>query len=127
MRAPHAVKVLEGTPIETLGQCISHLLTSHFGFHLSQLSSCRPRGGAWEAVLSGEADSPKAAARRNLDGCKSASNVIRSCGATGFTRWWSNPASARLAAILLLTPTGEGDDDHVAAPRTVRECVAQTS
>jgi hypothetical protein len=45
MRAPHAVKVLEGTPIETLGQCISHLLTSHFGFHLSQLSSCRRAAG----------------------------------------------------------------------------------
>ncbi len=45
MSAPHTVKLLEGTPIETVGHCVSLLLTSHFGFHLSQLSSCRRAAG----------------------------------------------------------------------------------
>ena len=42
---PHGVSVLEGTPIVTVKHCITHLLTSHFAFHLSQLSSCRRAAG----------------------------------------------------------------------------------
>jgi hypothetical protein len=37
----HQIPFFQGTPIETLGQSLSLLLTNHFGFHLSQLSSCR--------------------------------------------------------------------------------------
>jgi hypothetical protein len=42
---PHGVSVLEGTPIVTVKHCITHLLTSHFAFHLAQLSSCRRAAG----------------------------------------------------------------------------------
>lgn len=45
MQQPHSISLFEGTPIETLGHCVSLLLTSHFGFHLSQLSSCRRAAG----------------------------------------------------------------------------------
>ena len=37
----HGVDLFAGSPIRTAGQVISLLLTNHFGFHLSQLSSCR--------------------------------------------------------------------------------------
>ncbi len=37
----HQIPFFQGTPIETIGQTLSLLLTNHFGFHLSQLSSCR--------------------------------------------------------------------------------------
>ncbi len=42
---PHGVSVLAGTPIVTVKHCLTHLLTSHFGFHLAQLSSCRRAAG----------------------------------------------------------------------------------
>ncbi len=42
---PHGVSILTGTPIVTVKHCITHLLTSHFAFHLSQLSSCRRVAG----------------------------------------------------------------------------------
>lgn len=42
---PHAISLFEDTPIETLGHCVTLMLTSHFGFHLAQLSSCRRAAG----------------------------------------------------------------------------------
>ena len=42
---PHGVSVLAGTPIVSVKHCVTHLLTSHFGFHLAQLSSCRRAAG----------------------------------------------------------------------------------
>ena len=41
----HQVALLEGTPIKTVGDLVTHLLTSHFSFHLAQLSSCRRAAG----------------------------------------------------------------------------------
>ncbi|MEI8021873.1 MAG: DinB family protein [Schlesneria sp.] len=42
---PHGIAILTGTPIVTVKHCLTHLLTSHFAFHLSQLSSCRRAAG----------------------------------------------------------------------------------
>ncbi len=42
---PHGVSLLDGTSIKTAKQLVSLLLTSHFGFHLAQLSSCRRVAG----------------------------------------------------------------------------------
>jgi hypothetical protein len=41
----HGVASLSGTPIQTVADAIATLLTNHFGFHLSQLSSCRRSAG----------------------------------------------------------------------------------
>ncbi len=38
---PHSVKMFEGSSIKTIGNVVGMLMTNHFGFHLSQLSSCR--------------------------------------------------------------------------------------
>ena len=45
MEQPHGAEILKGTPIQTKGQLVAHLLSSHFGFHASQLSSCRRAEG----------------------------------------------------------------------------------
>ena len=45
MAQPHPVELLHGTAIETNGQLLAHILTSHIGFHLAQLSSCRRERG----------------------------------------------------------------------------------
>lgn len=45
MLEPHGVELLHGTAIQTVGHFITHLLTSHLAFHMSQLSSCRRTGG----------------------------------------------------------------------------------
>lgn len=42
---PHGIDLFSGTPIQTVGQVTTMLLTSHFSFHLSQLSSCRRAAG----------------------------------------------------------------------------------
>ncbi len=42
---PHGVALLDGTGISTQAELVSHLLTSHFAFHLSQLSSWRRAQG----------------------------------------------------------------------------------
>lgn len=42
---PHSVNLFTGTSIKTVAHCITHLLTSHFSFHLAQLSSCRRVAG----------------------------------------------------------------------------------
>lgn len=45
MLEPHGVELLNGTAIQTVGHLITHLLTSHLAFHMSQLSSSRRAGG----------------------------------------------------------------------------------
>lgn len=42
---PHGIELLNGTLIQTVGDLIAHLLTSHFGFHLAQLSAWRRAAG----------------------------------------------------------------------------------
>ena len=42
---PHGIEIFHETSIETIGHCVSLILTSHFGFHLAQLSSCRRAAG----------------------------------------------------------------------------------
>ena len=42
---PHGISFFEGTPVRTIGNAIALLLTNHFAFHLSQLSSCRRSAG----------------------------------------------------------------------------------
>jgi hypothetical protein len=39
------VEIFRGTPIQTVEDAITALLTNHFGFHLAQLSSCRRAAG----------------------------------------------------------------------------------
>ena len=45
LQAPHGAEILKGTGIDTVGQLITHLLSSHFAAHLAQLSSCRRAEG----------------------------------------------------------------------------------
>lgn len=42
---PHGFDLFEDTPIQTVSHLVSVLLTNHFSFHLSQLSSCRRSAG----------------------------------------------------------------------------------
>ncbi len=42
---PHGVALLANTPIQSVADLVTHLLTSHFGFHISQLSSVRRVAG----------------------------------------------------------------------------------
>ncbi len=42
---PHGLALLDGTPIKTSGDLVAHLLTSHFAFHLAQLSGWRRSAG----------------------------------------------------------------------------------
>ena len=45
LAGPHGVPLLEGTPVETAGDLVAHLLTSHLSFHLAQLSGWRRAAG----------------------------------------------------------------------------------
>lgn len=45
LQQPHGVELLKNTPIQTLQQLLIHLLTSHFSFHLAQLSGWRRAAG----------------------------------------------------------------------------------
>jgi hypothetical protein len=45
MQRPHGLELFAGTPIQTIGHVTTMLLTNHFAFHLSQLSSCRRAAG----------------------------------------------------------------------------------
>jgi len=47
MDQPHGVEILEGSLVETIGDLEAHLLTTHFSFHLSQLSG-------WRRAMGGE-------------------------------------------------------------------------
>ncbi len=42
---PHGAAILSGTPIQTVGDILAHLLTSHFSFHQAQLSGWRRAAG----------------------------------------------------------------------------------
>lgn len=42
---PHQFGLFEGTPVKTIGDLMTVLMTNHFGFHLAQLSSCRRSRG----------------------------------------------------------------------------------
>ncbi|MEW4561909.1 hypothetical protein AB1K70_05245 [Bremerella sp. JC770] len=42
---PHGIGLFDGTPIQTIGDAVTLLLTNHFGFHSAQLSSCRREAG----------------------------------------------------------------------------------
>ena len=45
MNVPHGLALLDGTSIQTRGDLLTHLLTSHFSFHLAQLSHWRRASG----------------------------------------------------------------------------------
>lgn len=45
LRKPHGFAPFEGTPLQNVGHMTALLLTNHFAFHLSQLSSCRRSAG----------------------------------------------------------------------------------
>ena len=45
LKQPHGIELLEGTPIATVGDVVSHLLGTHFSFHLAQLSAWRRAAG----------------------------------------------------------------------------------
>lgn len=45
MSRPHGVPQLDNTPLNTVGELVSHLLTSHFAFHMAQLSGWRRAAG----------------------------------------------------------------------------------
>ena len=42
---PHDVALLEGSPLLTCGDLLSHLLATHFAFHVAQLSAWRRAAG----------------------------------------------------------------------------------
>ncbi|MCC7086133.1 MAG: DinB family protein [Pirellulales bacterium] len=45
LNRPHGLELFADTSIRTIGHVTSMLLTNHFAFHLSQLSSCRRTAG----------------------------------------------------------------------------------
>ena len=45
MQVPHGIELLDGTAIRTAGDVVAHLLSSHFAFHLAQLSAWRRAAG----------------------------------------------------------------------------------
>lgn len=45
MNQPHGFGLLENTPIETIGEMVAHLMTTHFAIHLAQLSGWRRASG----------------------------------------------------------------------------------
>lgn len=45
LAAPNEVDLLEGSPLVSRGDLLSHLLTTHFSFHVAQLSAWRRGAG----------------------------------------------------------------------------------
>lgn len=45
LAGPHPVKILAGTPIETIGDFLSHLMNTHEALHIGQLSMWRRMTG----------------------------------------------------------------------------------
>lgn len=45
LAAPHGAAILDGTPLVTRGDLVAHLLTTHFSFHVAQLSAWRRAAG----------------------------------------------------------------------------------
>lgn len=42
---PHSAKLLDGTPLTTIGSTVGHLITTHFALHIGQLSLARRKRG----------------------------------------------------------------------------------
>ena len=42
---PHEVEMFRNSKLQTRGDILAHLLTTHFAFHLAQLSQCRKASG----------------------------------------------------------------------------------
>lgn len=42
---PHRIDVFANSPVKTVHHALTLILTSHYGFHLAQLSSCRRAAG----------------------------------------------------------------------------------
>ncbi len=45
MSQPHSVPLFQGTPIQTVGDCVALLMTTHFSLHVGQLSLMRRQHG----------------------------------------------------------------------------------
>lgn len=45
MAQPHGLALLDETPLNTCGDLLSHILSTHLTFHLAQLSACRQAKG----------------------------------------------------------------------------------
>lgn len=45
MNEPHGIEMLAPTVLKTKGDVMGHLMTTHFAFHLAQLSACRRVAG----------------------------------------------------------------------------------
>ena len=45
LAAPNEVDLLQGSPLVSRGDLVSHLLTTHFAFHIAQLSAWRRADG----------------------------------------------------------------------------------
>ncbi len=45
MSQPHGLALLDDTPLNTCGDLLSHILSTHLTFHLAQLSACRQAKG----------------------------------------------------------------------------------
>ena len=45
MNQPHGSDFFKGTPVETIGDTVAHLMTTHFAFHIGQISAWRRRQG----------------------------------------------------------------------------------
>lgn len=54
MSRPHSIPFLEATPIKTVGQVVTHLLTTHPATHLGQLSAWRRATGRPSVSLGSE-------------------------------------------------------------------------
>jgi DinB superfamily len=50
LKQPHGVDLLQGSPLKTVGDVLSHLLTTHYAFHMGQLSAWR-RGNLGQPPL----------------------------------------------------------------------------
>lgn len=45
LEKPHGLKILDGSGIDTVGELMAHILTTHFAFHLAQISAWRRAAG----------------------------------------------------------------------------------
>lgn len=45
MAQPQTFEILKGTPMQTVGHVVAHLISTHEAFHLAQLSACRRKLG----------------------------------------------------------------------------------
>lgn len=45
LNEPHRIELLSDTLLKTVGDVVAHLLTTHFSFHVSQLSAWRQASG----------------------------------------------------------------------------------